>query len=316
MSTVFLNPLVPPVRLLKAIPVVMIATVLVAGCNTETKQQLATISHTDSLRVDSLSAVRKELMEEVMSSTQFVTQINSELAKARALGKEATQLETGAEMTATNEQRKAIVARISHLVARLDSVQNRLASTRSRVAKLTKDDSVLVAKVAEYEKSIADLQASASKERAEFQSVITQKTTEIAQLNGRIDTLNTVRTALVDTVHSLVSQKNTAYYVVGTKDELIKKGVLAAEGGKRFFLVGSRNVVPGRELDPTAFTKIDRLNDRTITLPPGEYQILSRQNASFAKAASMKDGKIAGQLQIEQPERFWETSRFLIIVRS
>ena len=112
MSTVFLNPLVPPVRLIKAIPVVMIATVLVAGCNTETKQQLATIAHVDSLRVDSLSAVRKELMEEVMSSTQFVTQINSELAKARALGNQPAQLETSAEMTATNEQRKAIVARI------------------------------------------------------------------------------------------------------------------------------------------------------------------------------------------------------------
>jgi hypothetical protein len=305
------------VRLFKAIPVVMIATVLVAGCNTEAKQQLATIAHTDSLRVDSLSAVRKELMEEVMSSTQFVTEINSELAKARALaGKQPAQLETSAEMTATNEQRKAIVSRITHLVARLDSVQNRLASTRARVAKLTKDDSILVAKVAEYEKSITELQESASKERAEFQNVINQKSTEIASLNGRIDTLNTVRVALTDTVSQLTTEKNTAYYVVGTRDELIKKGVLAAEGGKRFFLVGSRNVVPGRQLDPTAFTKIDRLNDRTINLPPGEYQIMSRQNASFAKAASMKDGKIAGQLQIEQPERFWETSRFLIIVRS
>jgi outer membrane murein-binding lipoprotein Lpp len=305
------------VRLFKAIPVVMIATVLVAGCNTEAKQQLATIAHTDSLRVDSLSAVRKELMEEVMSSTQFVTEINTELAKARALaGKQPAQLETSAEMTATNEQRKAIVARITHLVARLDSVQNRLASTRARVAKLTKDDSVLVMKVAEYEKSITDLQESATKERAEFQTVINQKSTEIASLNSRIDTLNTVRVALTDTVSQLTTEKNTAYYVVGTKDELIKKGVLAAEGGKRFFLVGSRNVVPGRQLDPTAFTKIDRLNDRTINLPPGEYQILTRQNASFAKAATMKDGKIAGQLQIEQPERFWETSRFLIIVRS
>jgi hypothetical protein len=294
----------------------MIATVLVAGCNTEAKQQLATIAHVDSLRVDSLSAVRKELMEEVMSSTQFVTQINSELAKARALGKQPTQLETSAEMTATNEQRKAIVARISHLVARLDSVQNRLATARARVAKLTKDDSILVAKVTEYEKSITDLQESAAKERAEFQTVINQKSTEIASLASRIDTLNTVRTALVDTVNQLTTEKNTAYYVVGTKDELIKKGVLVAEGGKRFFLVGGRHVVPGRQLDPTAFTKIDRLNDRTINLPAGEYQILTRQNASFAKAATMKDGKIAGQLQIEQPEQFWETSRFLIIVRS
>jgi len=305
------------VRLFKAIPVVVIATVLVAGCNTEAKQQLATVAHTDSLRVDSLSAVRKELMEEVMSSTQFVTQINSELAKARSLAaKQPAQLETSAEMTATNEQRKAVVARITHLVARLDSVQNRLASARARVSKLTKDDSVLVAKVAEYEQSITTLQESAAKERAEFQTMINQKTTEIASLNSRIDTLNTVRTALVDTVGQLTNEKNTAYYVVGTRDELIKKGVLVAEGGKRFFLVGSRNVVPGRQLDPTAFTKIDRLNDRTINLPAGEYQILTRQNASYAKAASMKDGKIAGQLQIEQPERFWETSRFLIIVRS
>jgi outer membrane murein-binding lipoprotein Lpp len=304
------------VRLYKAIPVVTLATALVAGCNTEAKQQLATIAYTDSLRIDSLSAVRKELMEEVMSSTQFVTQINTELAKARSLGKQPAQLETTAEMTATNEQRKAIVARITHLVARLDSVQNRLASTRSRVAKLTKDDSILVAKVADYEKSINELQESAQRERAEFQNQITQKQTEIASLTSRIDTLNTVRTALVDTVGQLTNEKNTAYYVVGTKDELIKKGVLVAEGGKRFFILGDRNVVPGRELNPASFTKIDRMNDRTINLPAGEYQILSRQNASYAKAASMKDGKIAGQLQIEQPERFWESSRFLIIVRS
>jgi vacuolar-type H+-ATPase subunit I/STV1 len=305
------------VRLTKAIPVAMLSAAVLAGCNTETKQQLATIAKVDSLRVDSLSAVRKELMAEVMSSTEFVTDINRELAKARALAsKQPATLETSSEMTATNEQRKAIVARITHLVARLDSVQNRLSATRARVAQLTKEDSALVAKVAEYEKSVAELQASAEKERAEFQAVINQKTTEIAQLASRIDTLTTVRTALVDTVSQLTNEKNTAYYVVGTKEELIKKGVLVAEGGKRFFVLGGRNVVPARELDPSAFTKVDRLTARQIQLPEGEYKILSRQNVSFAKPQAEKDGKIAGGLTIEQPERFWETSRFLIIVRS
>jgi hypothetical protein len=43
---------------------------------------------------------------------------------------------------------------------------------------------------------------------------------------------------------------------------------------------------------------------------------MSRQNVSFAKPQAEKDGKIAGALTIEQPERFWENSRFLIIVRS
>jgi len=103
---------------------------------------------------------------------------------------------------------------------------------------------------------------------------------------------------------------------VGTRDELIKKGVLVQEGGKRFVVVGGRQTVPARELDPSSFSKIDRLANRTISLPEGQYQILSRQNVSFAKPQVVKDGKIAGALTIEQPERFWETSRFLIIVRT
>jgi uncharacterized phage infection (PIP) family protein YhgE len=295
----------------------MLSAAVLAGCNTETKQQLATIAHVDSLRVDSLSAVRKELMSEVMSSTQFITDINRELAKARALAsKQPATLETSTEMTATNEQRKAVVARITHLVARLDSVQNRLTATRSRVSQLTKDDSVLVAKVADYEKSIGELQAQAQKEREEFQAQINQKTTEIAGLNSRVDTLNTVRTALIDTVTQLNTEKNTAYYVIGTQDELVKKGILTTEGGKRFFLLGGRKVLPARQLDPSGFSKIDRLSERTIQLPAGEYQVLSRQNMSFAKPQAENGGKISGALSIEQPERFWENSRFLIIVRS
>jgi hypothetical protein len=305
------------VRLVRSIPVALIAATIVAGCNTETRQQLATVAHADSLHVDSLGKVRKDLMDEVMASTQFVTDINRELAKARALTSKAEPtLETSNEMTATNEQRKLIVARITHLVARLDSVQNRLAATRSHVSQLTKQDSALVAQVAAYEKSIQDLQASAAHERADLQTVITRQTGEIAALNSRVDTLNTVKVALTDTVNQLTTQKNTVYYVVGTKDELIKKGVLVAEGGKRFVVVGGRHIVPARQLDPTSFSKIDRLTDRTIQLPEGEYEIMSRQNVGFAKAAAAKDGKISGALTIEQPEQFWATSPFLIIVRS
>jgi hypothetical protein len=261
------------------------------------------------------------LLEEVMTSTQFVNQINTELAKAKAIAaKPAPQLESTAEMSQVNDQRKAVVVRIAHLVARLDSVQTRLASTRARAAALSKKDSALVEQVAAYEKSVADLQAAAERQRAQFQTVIDSQTVRIASLGKSVDTLtNTltvVRTASADTIGHLTTEKNTAYYVVGTKDELIKKGILAAEGQKRFLLVGSRNVAPARELDPANFTKIDRLSNRTITLPEGEYKIFSRQNPAYVTPQAVKDGKMAGGLTIDQPERFWETSRFLIIVRS
>jgi len=228
-------------KLAHSLPLVLASAVAFTACDNGVKQQLATVAKTDSLRVDSLSTVRKELLEEVMTSTQFVNQINTELAKARSLAaKPAPQLESTAEMSQVNDQRKAIVARITHLVARLDSVQTRLASTRRKAAELTQKDSALVAQVADFQKNIADLQASAEHQRAQFQATIDSQTVRIASLSKAVDTLNVVRTALVDTVHTLTNEKNTAYYIIGTKDELIKKGILAQEGGKRFLLVGSR----------------------------------------------------------------------------
>jgi predicted nucleic acid-binding Zn-ribbon protein len=300
------------------IPALLLAAAVFSACDTGTKQQLATVSHTDSLRVDSLGNIRKDLLEEVMASTSFVNEINSQLAKARSLGKDVSkvQLDNSSEMTQVNDERKAVVSRVSHLVAKLDSVQNRLASTRRQAASLGKKDSTLIAQIATYEKSIADLQASIESQRADMQKTIDQQTVQIASLNGEVDTLKQVRVALTDTVGQLTTEKNTAYYVIGTQDELIKKGILVAEGPKRFLLVGGRNIRPARELDPSVFTKIDRLNDRTIQLPAGDYQILSRQNPAYATPQVMKDGKIEGALTIERPEQFWAPSRFLIIVRS
>jgi hypothetical protein len=305
------------VKLSHTAPILFVAVAAIAACGKETEQKLNTLAHVDSIRVDSLANVRKDLLDEVMQSTQFVTQINAELAKARTLAvKHDAKLETSGENAQVNQDRKLIVARITHLVAKLDSVQTRLASTRARAQKLSQQDSGLVAQVAAYEKNIADLQASTEQQKKQFQAVIDQQTTRIASLSGQVDTLTQVRTALVDTVGQLTNEKNTAYYVIGTKDELLKKGILVAEGQKRFLIAGSRNVSPARQLDPTAFTKINRLADRTIALPSGEYEILSRQNPAYAEPKALKDGKIEGGLTINQPERFWEPSRFLIIVRS
>jgi hypothetical protein len=305
------------VRISRITPIAFVSALALAACDNGAKQQLATLARTDSLRVDSLGNVRKDLLEEVMTSTQFVNEINTELAKARALAAQPpVQLDNNAEMEKVNDERRRVISRITHLVARLDSVQTRLTTTRRQAQALSKQDSALLQQVASYEKSVADLQAAAAQERANFQQQLDQQTAQIAQLNGEVDTLTHVRADLTTQVSDLTAEKNAAYYVIGTRDELIKKGVLVAEGQKRFLLVGSRRIAPARQLDPSAFTKIDRLADRKISLPDGEYEIISRQDPTYAVPAQSKDGKIAGSLEIQQPEEFWAPSRFLILVRS
>lgn len=291
----------------------LVAGATLAACSTKSRQQM----DADALRVDSLSSARKELLDEVMASTKFVNDINAELAKARAIAAKAPpKLETTTDVMQAGDQRKEVVARIAHLVARLDSVQTRLATTRRRVQQLTNKDSTLLMQVAQYEKSIVDVQQAAEQQRQQLQTVIDSQTVQIAALTSHVDTVESQRLALVDTLGQMTVEKNTAYYVIGTREELIRKGVLVANGPKRFVVLGSRPLVPARELDPADFVRIDRLADSTIALPAGEYEIVSRQNVSFAEPRAVKDKKIVGGLTIREPEQFWAASRFLIIVRS
>ena len=129
--------------------------------------------------------------------------------------------------------------------------------------------------------------------------------------------------ALRDTVATMGQRENTVYYIVGTKEELIERGVITPEGGSRFlFIFGKRGRVlaPARKLDPSQFTAINKRDVTEIPLPgaDGEYQIASRQNLEFLATPPDEKGKITGTetLRIASPEQFWTASRFLIVVRS
>lgn len=299
--------------------------VLAAACDTQAKTQLRTLAHTDSLRTDSLVSIKNELLNEVMSSTQFVNDLNTEVnkLKSRKPAKLSAALSRESDINAIKEERANVVAKIRELVARLDSSEARVVSLRKRAANLSQHDSTIVAQVAAYEKTIAELRQNVEQQKAEYEATIAKQTTQIAVLTSKVDTVTQEnvklageRAALVDTVSELTTEKNTVYYVIGTKDQLIRDGILVEEGHKRLLLIGGRPIAAARELDPAKFTRIDRLRDRVINFPAGDYTIFTRQNPSYAAPFAAKDGKLSGGLRIEQPEKFWEPSKFLIIVKA
>lgn len=302
-------------RISRLCVLILASSTVLASCDGKTKTQLATLAHADSLRVDSLSSTRSELLNDAMASTQFIADINTELAKARSLSMTPPKLESSTEESQDNAQRKAVVARISQLVSALDSVQARVRTLSARSQRLAQQDKELLAQVATYQQNIADLRQSAEQQKADLQAVIDQQARQIASLNSRVDTLNSERVALSDTVGQLTTEKNAAYYVIGTRDELIREGILVENGPRHFMLFGSRPLAPARDLDPSKFTRIDRLATRTIELPAGDYQIISRQSPEYVTPKLEKNGKIEGGLTVTQPEQFWAPSRFLILVR-
>ncbi len=301
---------------MKKLALILLIPALFA-CDTKAKQQLVELAKADSLRQDSLLNVKNQLLNDMLVSTQFVNDINAEIAKARSLpkGKAAAALATPAEAASIKADRDEVMIKIHTLVERLNATDARLRDVRLQAASLAKHDSTLLLQIAQYEQTIADFRQTVEQQKTAFQAIVDSQNVQIASLKGRVDTLTTAKAALTDTVSDLTRQKNTAYYVAGTRDDLVKMGVLAEEGHKQFLLFGNRPVAPARTLDPTAFTRIDLTKDTSLTLPDGEYTIFTRQDAQYAQAFQTRDDRIVGGLRITAPDKFWAPSKFLILMK-
>src|ERR1043165_2509020 len=160
---------------MKSLRCLLPLVVLAAACGKEAKEQLRVLAKADSLRTDSLVAIKNDLLNEVMASTQFMSDINTHMAKLRK--KSSAELSTvsgtgsESEVAKIKEQRAAVVASIKDLVTRLDASEARLASLRNRAQSLAKHDSSLDAQVAMYEKTISDLRQAVDQQKAEDQGI-------------------------------------------------------------------------------------------------------------------------------------------------
>lgn len=263
-----------------------------------TPEQLAVMAQKDSL------------IKEVAEQSRVLSDISAELAKAQVEGR---QLEVRSESPRT-ATRDTIFARIQDVTNRLATAERQLADSRRRIRSLT---------------SLSDsLKATLETTIANYESTIASQRVTIQELNDRLQKLTEENAALVvaqaaltDTVQSLKQESNTVYYVVGTKKELLERGIVQEEGGSRvLFIFGKagKTLVPARDLEPSLFTPIDKHAVTEIPLPEeAEYRVASRQNVEALATPPDQKGRIKGNvLKIAEPDKFWVGSKFLIIVRS
>ena len=270
-----------------------------------------------------VSAEKDSLLNEVLETTKFVSDLNTELAKVKSVGVSPVP---ASEQTASGaaQERAAALGRIKETIARLNEAEQKLDQQTQRASRMGRRNERLLAQLESAKQTIADLKASAERQEAEYTAVIDRQKVEIAALASRVDTMTLVNeqlsatnVALTDTVGQLTDYKNTVYYAVGTKKELIERGVVTKEGSK-FLFFGGTHIVPARDLNPEAFTRVDKTRDLTIALPREDknYKIISRQSPQFLASSSLtQDGKkLHGSIQIESPEEFWAPSKYLIVV--
>jgi hypothetical protein len=275
-----------------------LALLVAAGCKQGPSPEV-------QARMDSLSQAsveRDRLMGEVAENTRMVSEISKELATVAIPAK---RLKVKAAESPLRASRDTMVSKIRYLTSRVREVEPKLLESERHVRDLTTLSDSLRNDLA------ATLQ--------NLQGVIDNQKETIAALNDQVEKLSAENVALKDTIDNMATEANTVYYVVGTKDELEQRGIVKEEGGARFLFVlwkSGRTLVPARNLDPSAFTPVDRRALAEIPLPASdkEYHIVSRQDASALSTPPSADGTITGKVKIADSARFWANSKYLIIV--
>jgi hypothetical protein len=261
-------------------------------------------------------AQKDTLLTEVLETTQFVSDLNSELAKARSVAISSGGEDRGAPGAQQDrEERKAALLRIQQVIARLNESEAKLTATEARARNAGTRNARLLAQMSTYRRTIEDLKTAAEQQRAENEAIIADQRSRIASLAVQVDTLDKERASLKGSVANLTSYANTVYYAIGTDDELLRSGVVTKEGSK-FLVFGGTRLEPARDLNTAAFTAIDKTQTLSIALPRTDkkYKIISRQSPSFLTGDVTKKGEVKGVVEIVSPEQFWSPSKYLILV--
>ncbi len=145
------------------------------------------------------------------------------------------------------------------------------------------------------------------RELQQLRAELEKKNVHIAELDNMVDNLNTSVNSLTEegnvksqTIAAQDKQLNTAWYVFGTKKELKDQRII--ENGK----------VLQSSFNKSYFTKLDIRVDKEIKLYSKSASILtSHPSGSYTL---QQDANKQYVLRITNPESFWSTSKYLVIL--
>ena len=280
----------------KLILIAALGVLMLAGCNEEKKAapNLVTIEKTDSLN-NLLSQKDSEIndmlgtLNEIQDGFQQINDAEGrvELAKTGEGVNQKQQLKENIAFIAKKmKQNKALIAKLKQ------QMQN--GDIKSEALKKTINN--LVKQLAEKDQQLQQLRVELDAKDIH----ISELDETINNLNTNVSNLTTESAAKSETISAQDKQLNTAWFVFGTKKELKEQHIL--EG--KHVLQSSFN--------KDYFTKIDIRVDKVIKLYSRSATILTSHPAGSYTLD--RDANKQYVLKITNPQIFWSTSKYLVVL--
>lgn len=281
---------------MKKIFIVAIAAFAVMAC--QEKKDGGTVSTTD-IRIDSLQRIIDQKDNELNDIMSTFNEIQEGFRLIEAAERNVSVIKDG-EATNKHEQIREsirnIQQRMQHnrdLIARLQQ-QAREGSTRSEELKRTINNFVK-----ELENKNNELQQLRT-ELQEKDIRITELDNTVTELNSNVTQLKEETAKKTETINNQDAQLHSAWYVFGTRKELQEQNIY--QKGK----------VLQSSFNKNYFTKIDIRVDKEIKLYSKSATMLTSHPAG--SYTLQPDAQQQYVLRITNPQLFWSTSKYLVVL--
>lgn len=243
-------------------------------------------------RTDSLYRETLRQLDEMVTVLQA---LEAEEGIVRTMGPEK------GENPATFKQRMEDIARrlndktatIRKQAGEINSLKQKLAATESKLAAVSKRADSLASLVNVQQKEIVALREQLTISRRAIDS-LRQKVAEKDAI-----------------IASKIKDLNRAHYIVNSKDDLLKKGIIDKQGQVLFF--GGRIAVK-QNFDTKDFTTIDisEIKEIPVKAPKNDISIVSTHDTDTYEI--IESGEESCIVRIKDPQRFWKGAKYLVVM--
>ncbi len=273
--------------------------ILAGACNSKAEKELLT----QKALQDSVEAALAAKNTEVEMLFQQLNEIEENLSVVTSKYADVSKIKdkTGEVNVDTRTKITSQIQDINDLLTeqkqKIDNLNAQLRKQKNTNKELTAFVEKLQARIAEQEEEIQLLTTELQKHK-----II------IDNLNRNLDELNKKNQDKDERILKIEEEKNTAYYVIGERKELLEKKIIDRKGG--FLGIGKRSVASS-DSEVKNYKKIDIRRVPEIELPGTKIKILTSHPSESYRLES--DAKRPTRLVITNPSLFWQKSKFLVI---
>ena len=252
-----------------------------------------------SQRVDSLSQIIAQKDNEINDMMSTFGEIE-EGFRAISEAQDRVAVAKGGEGANTKERLRENIQFIQNTMKQNKELINKL---KQQLRESSVKGDALRKLVDSMQKELEDKEQQMQQLRAELDSKeihIMELDEQVANLNNDVAELTTENTQRAETISTQDKQLNTAWFVFGTKNELKEQQILV--DGK----------VLQSSFNKEYFTKIDIRVDKEIKLYSKSAEILTSHPSS--SYTLQRDANKQYVLRITDPQLFWSTSKYLVVL--